>query len=579
MEWCIDNQHTDWGGGNIGIDVISMSALTDSTPGSAIGQLQEQIAEAGMPFIQAAGNDGVQHGDQPATYWWSDDVIIAGGIDDLNTVTRADDVYWDQATYGPRQSDGDDDLYDELKPDVVAPAMNLTVAAHSENSGVTPASGYQQVGGTSYSAPHVSGIVALMIEANPKIASLGGKEVLETIRQILHETAEARGDPYNPALSDKYNEHYGYGIVDAYEAVQKAIELSIKNDPPEITSFKVSPLSVKPGGEVNVSVTANDPEDDTIFYDMTASGGQVAGTGPEWVWTAPQSEAIYVLKVTVSDGFGGENSRTEEVTVSNDPGPPPPPPPPGNQPPVISSFTASKLKIEPRETVELEVVAIDPEDDDLDYDYTVSDGSISGSGEIVDYTAPNQNSFVSITVNVSDGNDGYDEMTIDIEVASPPEIKLPPKVEFVKLTPTSVIEGSSDDVRLKVTVKQNTDEIKTVYADLSDLGGSSKASLEYLYPQTDLGEGYLTYSLELGGLHKLGPGDYDIDVNCEDISGRTAQAQTVVLTVEEDYSFPETSATEDESFFDFGDNRTLWIGLLVVVILMVVIVLALRRNN
>ena len=362
MEWCLDNQYTDWGGGKIGIDLISMSALTETTPGSTIGQLQEQIAEAGIPFIQAAGNDGVQHGDQPATYWWSDDVIIAGGIDDLNTVTRADDVYWDQATYGPRQSDGDEDPYDELKPDVVAPAMNLTVAANSENSGVTPASGYQQVGGTSYATPHVSGIVALMMEANPKIASLGGKNVLETIRQILHETAEARGEPYNPSLSDKYNEHYGYGIVDAYEAVLKAVELSIKNDPPEITSFKLSQKSVKPGGDVNVSVSASDPEGDTIFYDLTASGGEVAGTGPTWTWTAPQSEAIYVLKVTVSDGFGGENSRTEEVTVTNDPGPPPPPPPPGNQPPVISSFTASKLKIEPRETVELEVVALDPED-------------------------------------------------------------------------------------------------------------------------------------------------------------------------------------------------------------------------
>lgn len=575
MEWCLDNRDTNWGNGHIGIDVISMSALTDTTPGSTLGQLQEQLAEAGIPFVQAAGNDGVQHGTPPADYWWSDNVIIAGGIDDQNSVDRDDDVYWDSATYGPRVSDGDEDPYDELKPDVVAPAVDITVALYSQTSNTEPAGGWHNVSGTSYATPHVSGIVTLMLEANPKIASLAGKNVLETIREILHQTAEARGEPYDPGLSDKYSTRYGYGIVDCYNAVLKALEQEIQNDPPEILSFTVTPAKVPPGGEVNVSVQASDPEGDEIYYELTASGGRVEGSGPEWQWTAPDQEGTYTMKVTVYDRYGGEDSRSVDVIVED---PTTPPPPPVNMPPVINSFIAAKSILEPEESVELEVIAEDPDGDDLEYEYTVTEGWISGSGELVDYTAPMQDSDVSITVNVTDGHGGSAERTLILIVSSPPEPKLPPEVESVKLRPSVVSEGTTDvTVELKVTVKKTSDEINSVYADLSEIGGAGKTQLKFLYPQSDLGDGYYTYSIELDKLSTLEPDEYSIEVTCEDIEGRKATPKSTYLTITEAATFQES---EDDDGIKLLDNPN-YIGFIVlfIIIILAAIALAARRQN
>jgi len=58
--------------------------------------------------------------------------------------------------------------------------------------------------------------VALMLEAKPELTP-------DQVMQILHDTSEARGKPYHSVNDPKYNKDYGWGIVDAYEAVRKAV--------------------------------------------------------------------------------------------------------------------------------------------------------------------------------------------------------------------------------------------------------------------------------------------------------------------------------------------------------------------
>jgi hypothetical protein len=155
---------------------------------------------------------------------------------------------------------------------------------------------------------------------------------------------------------------------------------------------------------------------------------------------------------------------------------------------------------------------------------------------------------------------------------------IPPEIELVKLSPPSVLEGSVADVKLKVTVKQTSEEIRAVYADLSPIGSESRHKLVFAYPQTDLGPDYYTYTTELSSLGKVKPGEYNIKVTCEDVTGRSAQTQTVVLTIEEDYSLSDNTEPDDEFSFDFGGMRDLWIGVLVIIILLIIIILVMRRN-
>lgn len=69
--------------------------------------------------------------------------------------------------------------------------------------------------GTSFSCPHVSGTIALMLELNPDLS-------ISQIREILARTANKVGYlPYSTSKTyGKWNEFYGYGVVDAAKAVK-----------------------------------------------------------------------------------------------------------------------------------------------------------------------------------------------------------------------------------------------------------------------------------------------------------------------------------------------------------------------
>ncbi len=112
-----------------------------------------------------------------------------------------------------------------LRPAYGEPGANLTVCAPSSGArtAVTttlPGGGYRtDFTGTSASTPMVSGVVALMLEANPALT-------WRDVRLILAETAR-RNDPgdgdWLPAGSPRpFNHKYGFGVVDAAAAVARS---------------------------------------------------------------------------------------------------------------------------------------------------------------------------------------------------------------------------------------------------------------------------------------------------------------------------------------------------------------------
>lgn len=77
---------------------------------------------------------------------------------------------------------------------------------------IWPASGYEAWNGTSMSTPHVAGVAALIWSANPNWTNV-------QIRAALDATALDLGDPGRDV-------HYGFGLVQAYDALQY-----LKNNP------------------------------------------------------------------------------------------------------------------------------------------------------------------------------------------------------------------------------------------------------------------------------------------------------------------------------------------------------------
>ena len=154
-----------------------------------------------------------------------------GATDDQNTIDRSDDTVAGYSSRGPRRDNGDGNPLDELKPEVSAPGSNIIQAEGCVTSsgcvnllgGSAEDNGYTGRGsGTSYATPSVSGILAMMIEANPDLTTAEMKEILKL-------TAERRGEASAPEVDPFWNRDFGWGMVDAYEAVKLAMYLAEEN--------------------------------------------------------------------------------------------------------------------------------------------------------------------------------------------------------------------------------------------------------------------------------------------------------------------------------------------------------------
>ena len=93
-----------------------------------------------------------------------------------------------------------------------------------------------------------------------------------------------------------------------------------------------------------------------------------------------------------------------------------------NQPPVITSLKAKMEVISTLDSCLIECVASDDDGDGLVYEWSASEGGITGSKAAVAWTAPEQEGVYDIMVNVIDGRGGKATCTVTITV-----IKLLPR--------------------------------------------------------------------------------------------------------------------------------------------------------
>ena len=82
---------------------------------------------------------------------------------------------------------------------------------------------------------------------------------------------------------------------------------------PVIFSMTADPeIVLIPGGTSTITLKADDPDSDVLFFTWTVSGGTIQGNGKIVTWIPPETEGKYDLSVTVSDG---ENSVSQTIKV------------------------------------------------------------------------------------------------------------------------------------------------------------------------------------------------------------------------------------------------------------------------
>jgi subtilisin family serine protease len=193
MEWATEN----------GAQILNLSLGSDeSSDGQdALSTMANAVVGMGRIVVVAAGNGGPR-GRTIGSPAAADRAITVGATTDADNIASF-------SGRGPT-------LDERVKPEVVAPGASVIAARATGTKMGTPADErYTRANGTSMATPHVAGLCALLLEANPSLLP-------DDVKWLLMDTAVNLGADPNSQ---------GAGRIDAFAAVEAA--RAALSSPPE----------------------------------------------------------------------------------------------------------------------------------------------------------------------------------------------------------------------------------------------------------------------------------------------------------------------------------------------------------
>lgn len=193
------------------------------------------------------------------------------------------------------------------------------------------------------------------------------------------------------------------GVADKSYTITVVVEVT-DNNPPVIASLSADLKSVEPQRGTTITCEASDPDGDPITYSWWAELGRVEGTGSIVTYVAPLHVGEWDVEVHVRDNKGGNAVKRIEIDVAT------------NEPPEISRVRAQPGVVLPDQSATITCTAEDADGDSLTYTWSAVEGSISGSGNVITWTAPGHAGYFEIEVTVDDSRGGTDTSNDTIQV-------------------------------------------------------------------------------------------------------------------------------------------------------------------
>ncbi len=218
----------------------------------------------------------------------------SGNVTGVGSSSRDTGTYASHSNWGP--TDNPDTVnpvvgFEMLKPQVIAPGVNIR--SSTPGSDTAYQSGWS---GTSMSAPHVTGLVAMIMQAAPCL--VGDYAAVETIiESTAIDMVYSDGSPLTP--TDFPNFATGWGEIDALAAVQLASGMCGNS----VLYGTVVSDSAEPISAARVEITGTDPVNNRVIF--TNSAGEYS---------------TYVNADTfdmTASAFGFENATATGVVVGD----------------------------------------------------------------------------------------------------------------------------------------------------------------------------------------------------------------------------------------------------------------------
>jgi len=182
-------------------------------PESIFVKLPNALVESGVSLVFAAGNDG---GDGSADALSSmaknpkPGVVTAASYNDNGTGTRDGEL----SDFSSRGRQGDPVNY----PDISAPGDTITAACFTFQpvcaTGLDPTGApyYSTISGTSMASPHVTGAIALILQARPNLTPAQVEDVIQDSAHKFTAGGPYEADPQNSGGTTSFDK--GAGLLD-----------------------------------------------------------------------------------------------------------------------------------------------------------------------------------------------------------------------------------------------------------------------------------------------------------------------------------------------------------------------------